>query len=53
MPHMRRYTDYFQILNGAQRPAACLMEACYDAVQTGKPLPQHLFTLDYMGMPEK
>lgn len=53
MPHMRRYTDYFQILNGAQRPAACLMEACYDAVQTGKPLPQHLFTLDYMGMPGK
>lgn len=52
MPHMRRYTDYFQILNSAQRPAACLMETCYDAVQTGKPLPKHLFGLNYMGMPE-
>lgn len=52
MPHMRRYTDYFQILNNAQRPAACLMETCYDAVQTGKPLPKHLFGLNYMGMPE-
>lgn len=52
MPHMRRYTDYFQILNNAQRPAACLMETCYDAVQTSKPLPKHLFGLNYMGMPE-
>lgn len=52
MPHMRRYTDYFQILNNAQRPAACLMETCYDAVQTGKSLPKHLFGLNYMGMPE-
>ncbi len=52
MPHMRHYTDYFQILNNSQRPAACLMEACYDAIQTGKPLPKHLFELNYMGMPE-
>lgn len=52
-PHLRRYTDYFQILNSAQRPAAHLMESCYDAVQTGKPLPKHAFALNYMGIPER
>lgn len=51
-PRMRRYTDYFQILNQAQRPAAQLMDACYDAVQTGKALPRYLFPANYLGLPE-
>ncbi|MCD8356056.1 MAG: zinc dependent phospholipase C family protein [Clostridia bacterium] len=51
-PHMRRYTDYFQILNQAQLPAAQLMDVCYDAVHTGKPLSQHLFPTNYLGLPE-
>lgn len=51
-PRMRRYTDYFQILNQAQHPAAQLMDVCYDAVQTGKPLPRYLFPTNYLGLPE-
>lgn len=51
-PRIRRYTDYFQILNQAQRPAAQLMETCYDAVQTGKALPHYLFPANYLGLPE-
>lgn len=51
-PRLRRYTDYFQILNQAQRPAAQLMDACYDAVQTGKALPRYLFPTNYLGLPE-
>lgn len=53
VPYMRRYTDFFQLMEQAQRPAAQLMEACYDAVQTGAPLSSELFPLNYMGMPEK
>lgn len=52
-PHLRRYTDYFQLLEQAQRPAAQLMDLCYDAVQTGQPLPDSLFPLNYLGLPEQ
>lgn len=53
MPHMRRYTDFFQLFEQAKRPAAQLMEQCYDAIQTGKPLPEGPFSLNYMGLPEE
>lgn len=49
-PRLHRDTDYFQILEQAQRPATQLMEACYDAVQTGDPLPQYLFPTNYLGL---
>lgn len=51
-PYMRRYTDYFQICQQAQHSAVCLMETCYDAVQSGAPLPQALFRLNYLGLEE-
>lgn len=50
-PRLRQYTDYFQIFEQAQRPAAQLMDACYDAVQTGNPLPARLFPTNYLGLP--
>lgn len=49
-PHIRRYTSYFDIFQYAQRDAAQLMEACYDTVQSGKPLPAELFQLNYLGL---
>ena len=52
-PHMRRYTDYFQIFDYAQRFAAQLMDVCYHAAQTGAPLPGDLFQLNFMGLPEQ
>ena len=51
-PYIRRYTDYFQIFQQAQPDAAKLMEVCYDAVQTGTPLPRALFQLNYLGLAE-
>lgn len=51
-PYIRRYTDYFQIFQQAQHNAACLMDACYGAVQSGAPLPQTLFRLNYLGLEE-
>ena len=51
-PHIRCYTDYFQIFRQAQRFAAHLMDVCYDAIQTGKPLPKELFGLSFNGLPE-
>lgn len=51
-PHTRLYTDFFQILEQAQCPAAELMAACYDAIQTRKPLSPMLFSLNYLGLPE-
>ena len=52
-PHMRCYTDYFQIFDRSQRFAAQLMDVCYDAVQTGAPLPEELVQLSFMGLPER
>ncbi len=51
-PHRRCYTDFFQLFEGAQRPAAQLMEQCYDALQSGDPLPQYLFSLNFLGLPQ-
>lgn len=49
-PYVRRYTDYFQIFRQAQFNAAHLMDVCYDAAQSGTPLPQELFRLNYLGL---
>lgn len=50
MPHMRRYEDFFDLLRRAEQPTLQLMDCCYDAVQTGKKLPEELFHLNYMGL---
>lgn len=52
-PHMRRYTDYFQIFDQSQQLAAQLMDVCYSAVQTGAPLSDTWFQLNFMGLPAR
>lgn len=50
-PYRRCYTDLFQLMQQAQQPALQLMDACYQSMRTGKPLPVQLFSLDYLGCP--